>query len=153
MAETRTRKRSSFSVSLVFASFFGAAMIGIAFAYFNFKFSEYKFINFKDWVLYEKSALFVPKHQYYTLLMYNSKVKMPADILSLTKQAYPIIAIDFAQEKFVSENNVSYLTAPTNTLLKIIQRFNIYKIPSVIIIKQFKDNLYKQDSMITTIDN
>jgi hypothetical protein len=152
MAVKGTRKRSSFSVPLVFASFFGAAMIGIAFAYFNFKFSEYKFINFKDWVLYEKSQLFVPKHKYYTLLIYNSKVKMPEDILNLKKQSHPLIAIDFAQEKFESDANVSYLTAPTNTLLKIIQRFNIYAVPSVIIIKQFKDNLYKQDSMITIVD-
>lgn len=152
MAEQRTRKRSSFSVTLVFASFFGAAMIGIAFAYFNFKFSEYKFINFKDWILYEKKELFKPSQTFYTLLIYNSKVKMPKDILNFKKQKYPLLALDFAQEKFASDVNVTYLTAPTNTLLKVIQRFNIYKIPSVIIIKQFKDTLYKQDSMITTIE-
>ena len=35
-------------------------MIAIAFAYFNYKFSEYKFINFDEWVFYEKSALFKP---------------------------------------------------------------------------------------------
>ncbi len=152
MTEQRTRKRSSFSVTLVFASFFGAAMIGIAFAYFNFKFSEYKFINFKDWILYEKKELFKPSQAYYTLLVYNSKVKMPKDILNFKEQKHPLLALDFAQEKFLSDTNVTYLTAPTNTLLKVIQRFNIYKIPSVIIIKQFKDTLYKQDSMITTIE-
>lgn len=152
MAEKGVRPRSSFSVTLVFASFFGAAMIGIAFAYFNFKFSEYKFINFKDWILYEKTELFKPSQPSYTLLIYNSKVKMPKDFLNLQEQDHPILAIDFAQEKFPNEDNVTYLTAPTNTLLKIIQRFNIYTVPSVLIIKQSKESLYKQDSMITVID-
>ena len=152
MAEKGVRPRSSFSVTLVFASFFGAAMIGIAFAYFNYKFSEYKFINFKEWVLYEKSALFSPKEPYYTLLIYNSKVKMPQDFLDLKNQKYPLLALDFAQNKFPNENNLTFLTAPTNTLLKVIQRFNIYKVPSLLIIKQSKESLYKQDSMITIID-
>jgi hypothetical protein len=152
MAESGTRPRSSFSVTMVFASFFGAAMIGIAFAYFNFKFSEYKFINFKDWILYEKSELFVPKEPQYTFLIYNSTVKMPEDILALDKQENPVLALDFAQKKFKNKKGLTYLTAPTNTLLKVIQRFNIYKIPSVIIIKQSKETLYKQDSMITVIE-
>ena len=38
--------KSLFSVTTVFASFFGAALIAAAFAYFNYKFSEYKFIDF-----------------------------------------------------------------------------------------------------------
>lgn len=152
MAEKGVRRRSSFSVTFVFASFFGAAMIAIAFAYFNFKFSEYKFINFKDWVLYEQKNLFKPSKNYYTLLIYNSRTKMPQDFLDLKKQEYPILALDFAQNKFPNQNNITFLTAPTNTLLKVIQRFNIYKVPSVVIIKQFKESLYKQDSMITVID-
>lgn len=152
MAKKATRPRSSFSVTLVFASFFGAAMIGIAFAYFNFKFSEYKFINFKEWVLYEKSQLFIPKQPKYTLLIYNSKVAMPEKILNLKKQDYPVLALDFAQQKFESKQNITFLTAPTNTLLSIIQRLNIYKVPSVVIIKQSKETLYKQDSMITVIE-
>jgi len=53
-------RRSLFSFSYVFASFFGAAMIAAAFAYFNYKYSQYKFINFKEMILYTKSQLFVP---------------------------------------------------------------------------------------------
>lgn len=151
MAEQGVRKRSSFSVTLVFASFFGAAMIGIAFAYFNFKFSEYKFIDFKQWVFYEKKDIFKPKEKAYTLLIYNSKVKMPSDILNINKQEYPLLVLDFAQEKFPNENNITFITAPTNTLLKIIQRLNIYTIPSAVILKRSKENLYKQDSMITVV--
>ena len=152
MAEKGVRPRSSFSVTLVFASFFGAAMIGIAFAYFNFKFSEYKFINFKEWILYEQTDLFKPSKPYYTLLIYNSNVKMPKDILNLKDQEYPVLALDFAQKKFPNRKNITFLATPTNTLLKIIQRLNIYKVPSVVIIKQSKESLYKQDSMITVID-
>ena len=153
MAENRTtRPRSSFSVTLVFASFFGTAMIGIAFAYFNFKFSEYKFVNFKDWIFYEKNNLFVPKEPKYTLLVYNSKAKMPDEILTLKKQDNPVLALDFAQGKFENKKGLTHITAPTNTLLKIIQRLNIYQVPSVVIIKQSKETLYKQDSMITVIE-
>ncbi len=152
MAEKATRRRSSFSVTLVFASFFGAAMIGIAFAYFNFKFAEYKFINFKEWVLYEKSELFVPNQPKYTLLIYNSKTTAPQKILNIKDQEHPVLALDFAQQKFDNVSGITFLTAPTNTLLSIIQRLNIYKVPSVVIIKQSKETLYKQDSMITVIE-
>ena len=47
-----------FSVGTLLASFFGAAMIAAAFAYFNYKFSEYKFINFSEWVFYEEKTIF-----------------------------------------------------------------------------------------------
>ena len=68
------------------------------------------------------------------------------------KQKYPILAIDFAQKKFPNDNNITYVTAPTNLLLQIIQRFNIYKTPSVFIIKRSKESLYKQDSKIKVLD-
>ena len=145
------RPRSSFSVTMVFASFFGTAMIAIAFAYFNYKFSEYKFIDFKKWILYEKRAIFTPDKPYYTMLIYNSKTQNPKVILD-KNQTYPVIAIDFAQEKFPNEGNFTYLRATSNDLLNIIQRFNVYKLPSVLIIKQFKESLYKQDSKIWVLD-
>ncbi len=46
--------KSLFSLSTLLASFFGAVMVAAAFAYFNYKFSEYKFIDFKEWIFYEK---------------------------------------------------------------------------------------------------
>ncbi len=150
MASTEGARRS-FSVTALLASFFGAAMIAAAFAYFNYKFSEYKFINFKEWILYEKRDLFVPKEPYYTLLIYNSKTQDPQKLLS-NKQQYPVLALDFSQERFANQKGFIYVTAPTNTLLSIIQRFNIYKTPSVLIIKQFKESLYKQDSMIQVLN-
>jgi len=122
-------------------------MVAAAFSYYNYKFSQYKFINFNDFVLYEKTAIFKPKAPYYTVLFYNSKTQDPK-ILLKAKQEHPVIAIDYAQAKFVNTKKITFVTAPTNTMLNIIQRFNIYKTPSVFIIKQSKESLYKQDSMI-----
>ncbi len=148
---SQSRAKSSFSVTVLFASFFGTAMIAIAFAYFNIKFSEYKFIDFSKWILYEKSDLFKPKHLTYTVLFYNSKMSVPTKLLD-NQQKHPILAIDFAQKKFISDQNITYVTAPTNVLLQIIQRFDIYKTPSVFIIKQSKESLYKQDSKIKVLN-
>ncbi|KIM09261.1 MAG: hypothetical protein KU28_01095 [Sulfurovum sp. PC08-66] len=148
---TEEHGRRPFSVTLLFASFFGALMIAAAFAYFNYKFSEYKFINFNEWVLYEKEDIFHPKASSYTLLFYNSTVAMPREILTQMPNT-PILAIDYAQKKFPNEPNITYVTAPTNTLLSIIQRFNIYKVPTRFVIVQSKESLYKQDSMIEALE-
>ena len=125
-------------------------MVALAFAYYNYKFSEYKFIDFKQFILYEKKDIFKAKHERYTLLFYKSKTQDPKSILS-KQQEYPILAIDYAQNKFLNDKKFTYVTAPTNTLLDIIQRFNIYKTPSIFIIKRSKESLYKQDSMIHVI--
>lgn len=98
-------------------------------------------------MLYEKTAIFKPTAKRYTVLFYNSNIQKASEILKGT-QEYPVLAIDYAQNKFPNKGNFTYLTATTNTLLNIIQRFNIYKIPSVFIIEQSKVTLYKQDSMI-----
>jgi hypothetical protein len=146
------RKKSSlFTVGTLLGSFFGAAMIAGTFAYFNYKFSEYKFIDFNKWILYTQKDIFKPSQDYYLLLMYSSKDKTSIDKLKKYKSQYPILAIDYYQKSFKSDSNVTYLRTGTNTLLKIIQRFNIYDLPSTLIIKKFKDNLYKQDSMIQKI--
>ena len=137
-----------FSITTVFASFFGAALIAGAFAYFNYKFSEYKFINFKEWVFYEKSDLFKPSEDRYIVIFYSSKTPNSVDIIKGAKTSYPILAIDYYQNSYKNSKNVTFLRAPTNTNLKFIQRFNIYETPSVFIIKKVKESLYKQDSMI-----
>jgi len=52
--------RKLFSLNYLFASFFGALMIAGAFAYFNYRFSQYKFIDFGRWIYYQKSDIFIP---------------------------------------------------------------------------------------------
>ena len=142
-----------FSVSTIFASFFGAAMIAGAFAYFNYKFSEYKFINFSEWTFYKEKSLFMPSADRYIVVFYSSNIPGTVAYLQKVKESkYPIIAIDYYQQSVGSSKNIEFVKAGTNTLLKFIQRFNIYHVPSVFIIKKSKETLYKQDSMIHQLD-
>jgi hypothetical protein len=146
------RGKSLFSLSTLLASFFGAAMIAGAFAYFNYKFSEFKFIDFKEWVFYEKSDLFRPTADRYVVVFYSSK---KPDIIKLIKEAkskYPILAVDYYQQSTASTKNVTFIRGGTKIILKFVQRFNIYDVPTVFIIKKVKESLYKQDSMIRILD-
>ena len=149
----RKRGKSLFSLSTLLASFFGAAMIAAAFAYFNYKFSEYKFINFKEWIFYEKKDIFTPKAKKYIVVFYSSKDKDTMTKLANTNLNLPILAVDYYNE--VQKNTVytTFLRAGTKTSLSFIQRFNIYESPSIFFIKKIKDTLYKQDSMIRKLDN
>ena len=149
----RKRGKSLLSVSTLLASFFGAAMIAAAFAYFNYKFSEYKFINFKDWVFYEKSDIFKPTADKYIVVLYSSKEKGTIEKLKHTDLNIKILAIDYYNHVEVNSPSTTFLRSGTNTSLKFIQRFNIYTAPSIFIIKKVKDTLYKQDSMIRKLDN
>ncbi|MDA7817127.1 hypothetical protein N9A28_02935 [Sulfurimonas sp.] len=145
--------KSLFSLSTLLASFFGAAMIAGAFAYFNYKFSEYKFINFKEWVFYEKKDIFKPSQEKYVVVFYSSKDKETASLLSKTKLPLPILAIDYYNEVYENTSNTTFVRAGTKTSLDFIQRFNIYQSPSIFFIKKTKDSIYKQDSMIHKLDN
>lgn len=141
-----------FSVGTLLASFFGAAMIAAAFAYFNYKFSEYKFIDFGEWVFYEASDLFIPEREHYLVIFFSSKSQETVEQIKQAETDYPILAIDYYQQRLESTPNVRFLRSGTNTMLSVIQRFNIYRVPSIFIIKKSKDTLYKQDSMIREID-
>ncbi|QOP46362.1 hypothetical protein [Sulfurimonas paralvinellae] len=144
--------KSLFSLSTLLASFFGAAMIAGAFAYFNYKFSEYKFIDFKEWSFYEKSDIFMPKEERYIVIFYSSRNKGSMEKLAKLNLNNPIIAIDYYNKIYPNSKNTTFLRAGTNTSLKFIQRFNIYEVPSMFFIKRIKETLYKQDSMIRTLD-
>ena len=128
-------------------------MIAGAFAYFNYKFSEYKFINFKEWIFYEKSDIFTPRAERYLVVFYSSKEPNVADELAKFQTDLPVIAIDYYNTVYPKTVNTTFLRSGTQTSLKFIQRFNIYDSPSIFIIKRYKDSLYKQDSMIRILDN
>ena len=140
-------------MSTLLASFFGAAMIAAAFAYFNYKFSEYKFINFKEWTFYEKSDLFTPKEDKYVVVFYSSRENNVMDLLAKTDLNIPILAIDYYNQVRENTQYATFVRTGTTTSLKFIQRFNIYNSPSIFIIKRTKETLYKQDSMIRKLDN
>jgi len=148
---SKRRTKSLFSLTTLLASFFGATMIAAAFAYFNYKFAEYKFIDFNDWVFYEKKRLFTPESDTYIVFFYSSKAEDISPILNDINSTYPILAIDMYQQTFQNIDNVHYLKAGSNTMLKFIQRFNIYEVPSLFLIKKSSKTLYKQDSMINKL--
>ena len=141
-----------FSVGTLLASFFGAGMIAIAFAYFNYKFQEYKFIDFNKWLVYEKGQIFTPNENRYLVVFYSSKKAGTVENLNKLKPKHKILAIDYYQQDFPSNKTVTYVRSGTDTILNIVQRFNIYKTPSVFIIKKVKEGLYKQDSIIAELD-
>ena len=145
--------KSLFSLSTLLASFFGAAMIAAAFAYFNYKFSEYKFINFNEWTFYEKSDVFTPTADKYIVIFYSSKEKGTMDKLAHTNLNLPILAIDYYNNVRKNTQTTTFLRSSTKNSLSFIQRFNIYESPSIFFIKKHKESLYKQDSMIRQLDN
>lgn len=146
------RAKNFFSLSTLLASFFGAAMIAGAFAYFNYKFSEYKFIDFKEWVFYQEKEIFTPSAENYIVVFYSSKQPGMVEKLMDAKAQYPILAVDYYQKAPPSNGRIIFLRAGTDTSLRFIQRFNIYHSPTVFTIKKNKDTLYKQDSMIREFD-
>ena len=149
----KRKGKSLFSLSTLLASFFGAAMIAASFAYFNYKFSEYKFIDFNKWTFYEKSDIFQPKEEKYVIVFYSSREKGTMDLLAKTDLHLPILAIDYYNEVRPNTKTTTFLRSGTKTSLAFIQRFNIYESPSIFFIKRTKDTLYKQDSMIRKLDN
>jgi len=128
-------------------------MIAAAFAYFNYKFSEYKFIDFKKWTFYEKSDIFTPDADKYIVIFYSSREKGTMEKLARINLNLPILAIDYYNKVRENSATTTFLRGGTKTSLSFIQRFNIYESPSIFFIKKSKETLYKQDSMIRKLDN
>jgi hypothetical protein len=145
-----SRKKSPFF--LIFASFFGAAMVASAFAYYNYEFSKYKFFDFNKIVFYQKSQLFTPKDEKYTILVYSSNMQDAKDITKKLKHDNKILAIDLYQKRFKEEDSIIYITSGTNSLLKFIQKFNIYDVPCAFEIVKQKNLKYKQNTRIEIIE-
>ena len=146
------KKGGLFSLTYVFSSFFGAAMIAGAFAYYNYEFSKYKFFDFSETTFYQKSELFTPIDEKYTILVYSSNMQNVEDIAKNIKDDNKILAIDLYQKRFKEEDSIIYITSGMNTLLKFIQKFNIYNVPCVFEIVKQKKLKYKQNTRIEIIE-
>ncbi len=146
------QKRKLSSFTYILASFFGAAMIALAFAYYNYTFSKYKFFDFKKEIFYEKRDIFNPKEKFYTVVVYSSNMQDIKEITKKIKTKNIILAIDLYQKRFNQEDSIIPITAGMNTLLKFVQKFNIYSVPSFFDIKRLKNGHYKQDSSIKTLE-
>ncbi len=127
-------------------------MIALSFAYFNYKFSEYKFIDFNKWIFYKKKDIFTPKYEKYLVLVYSSNQIGLDKVLKGLKTKFPVLAVDLYQKRFESNESVVCITSGINTILKFVQRFNVYEVPSVFFIKKERKMLYKQDSMINILE-
>lgn len=142
---------SHFSLNYLFASFFGALLVAGAFAYSNYRFSEYKFIDFSQWIFYEKKDIFTPKKDNFTLVIYSSNMQDFDSFADKIDTKDSLLVLDMFQQKRGLEGNVLYLGAGMNTLLQVVQRFNVYELPSTFKIKRFKGTQYKQDSLVSVI--
>jgi len=148
----QTKGRSRFSLNYLFASFFGALMVASAFAYYNYRFAQYKFIDFETLVFYEESALFAPHEPNYTVVVFSSNQMALDKILPKVNKDYPIIAIDLYQHRASYGDGVVQISAGMNTLLPFVQRFDIYEIPAVFSVEQYSNMLYKQDSLVQALN-
>jgi hypothetical protein len=147
-----TGGRGPFSLNYLFASFFGALMIASAFAYYNYRFSEYKFIDFSTWIFYQKSELFQPTSSHYTVLVYSSNMDDAQVLLTKIASTHPVLMVDLYQKREASTQEVMHISAGMNTLLPFVQRFGIYTLPSVFTLVRERETLYKQNSPIRVID-
>ncbi len=138
-------------LTYIFGSFFGAAMIAIVFAYNNYRFSKYKFIDFSQLVFYEKSEIFKPKEPRYTILVFSSNQSKIDEILAGEKIAEPVIAVDIFQKRSDSNKTLKYISSDINTILKLMNTLNITSVPSSVQIVHQNGEIYKQDSKIKTI--
>jgi hypothetical protein len=120
-------------------------MIAAFFFYYNFKFSEYKFVDFNKIVLYTRSDIFEPKSNEYYLLVFSSRMSDLKKLLKQIPHDHPILAVDIYQKR-LKIPGVIYTTAGINTIIKLIQYLNIYEVPVVVKIKRYHEKIYKQNS-------
>lgn len=126
-------------------------MVASAYAYFNFKFSEYRFIDFNKYTFYTQKNIFIPDQQTYVLLLYSSHSKTQLEKVKDLKVDYPILAIDIHQKRFPSTDKLIYTTTGINSVINIIQKFNVYNTPSLLFINKQSGLVYKQASKITNL--
>lgn len=125
-------------------------MVAAFFFYYNFKFKEYKFIDFNKITLYTKNNIFTPKSNEYYLVLFSSKMENFKEILKQVPKDHPVLTVDFFQKR-VNYPNIIYTTAGINTIIKLIQYLNIYHVPVMLKIKRYNKNLYKQDSPLINL--
>jgi len=128
-------------------------MIGSSYAYFNYKFTKYNFIDFNQVTLWSKTDIFTPIKDEYIVVLFNSNNKIVLQKIKNLNRDYPILAIDINQERFQSNDRVIFVTSSMSNILQVVQKFNIYSVPSFFMIKRQNKILYKQDSSVQMLEN
>ena len=144
------RRGSLLPLTYIFGSFFGAAMIAAAFAYSNYRFSQYKFVDFAKLVFYEKSEIFTPKEPKYTLLIFSSNQSKLDEILPTKNET--VVAIDIFQKRYESNSTLKYINSDVNTVLELMRNLSITKLPSSVEIVHQRGEIYKQNSSINVLE-
>lgn len=134
------------------SSFFGAAMIAATYAYFNYKFSQFHFIDFEKQLFYSAKDIFVPEDDHYTVIVYSSKKDDLQTLTRRIKEPYRFLALDLAGSRPAASEKITYITSGINTLLPFINRFNIFHVPVVFDIERVKGGNFKQASKIESFD-
>lgn len=134
------------------SSFFGAAMIAATYAYFNYKFSKFHFIDFEQQLYYTANDVFVPQDEKYTVIVYSSKKDDPVQLVRRVKVHDRFLALDLAGGRPVSDGEMIFITSGINTLLPFINRFNIFTVPVVFDIERVNGGNYKQATKIESFD-
>lgn len=151
----KRRWGSFLPLTYIFGSFFGAAMIAAAFAYNNYRFSKFKFIDFSQYYLYERADIFTPDKMSYKLLFYSSNQNKLKDIIAKggieLDENQPVLAIDIAQKRGDTGLGLIQLSSDINTILKILSTFNITDLPASVVIERDRASIYKQSSKIDKI--
>ncbi len=127
-------------------------MVAAFFFYYNYKFKEYKFLDFDKIILYEKHKIFTPQKKEYCVIVFSSKMNDLQNLIKKIHPKYPVLAIDIYQKR-KDFKDIIYTTAGINTIIKIIQFLNIYQVPVTLKIKRYNKKLYKQDSPLEIITN
>jgi hypothetical protein len=143
--------RGKSSLFYIFSSFIGALLVAGFFAYDNYRFAKFKFIDFSKTILYTKNDIFTPKKNNYYMLIFSSRMSNIDTLLSKIPKNYPIIALDMYQVVYNDKKNLIFLRAGTNTIISIIRKFNLNKVPIYFEIKRYNKTLFKQNSIMKEI--
>jgi hypothetical protein len=134
--------------SYLLSSFFGAAMIAATYAYFNYKFSQFHFIDFDTTLLYTKNDIFVPDKERYTVIVFSSKKDKPELLAKRVNEPNHFLLLDISGERFESSAGMTYVTAGINTILPLINRFRIIEVPVLFEIERVEKGNFKQASKL-----
>jgi len=139
--------RGKSSLFYIFSSFIGALLVAGFFAYDDYRFAKFKFMDFTQTILYTKDNIFTPKKNNYYMLVFSSKMSNIDVLLKKLPKNYPIIVVDFYQKLYNNKKNTIFVRAGTNTMISIIRKFNIRNLPVYFEIKRYNKNLFKQESI------
>ena len=135
----------------VFASFIGALLVAGAFVYNNYRFSQYKFIDFSSLVFYEKLQIFTPNYEKFLLVVFSSNQSNWKEIIKTRDKNLKIFAVDLMQKRLENEPNLYFITSDINTILNLMNNLGITTLPSSVEMKRQKNQIYKQDSRVNKI--